>query len=329
MFYGHNVNHVPNLSVFRAPCIATSFVGILVVAACGSSGSSSSPTPGPEAGTTDSGGDGGGGYTLTNCPADGVASAACTSCLQTMCSTDLSDVNTSCADYFACGCPIDAGSSCTPSTSCASALLALNDQCTSCDVCEPAAPDGGGYTLTNCPALAVTSACASCIQTSCPTELSAIDSACASYLACACPAGANTADCTPSADCAIELAEATVGCSCGTECGATDDGGPSDAESVESGSDGAPSPTDAAADGTVAGGDAGGSFDAAVDAGERFDAAVDAGDAAVAPNDASSDGQADALGTQDAATVTVDAGPEAAAANDAEPDESEGGADGG
>src|ERR1700678_14391 len=208
MFGGHNVNHGPNLSVFRASCIATSFVGILVIAACGSSGSSS-PPPGREAGATDGGGDGGG-YTLTNCPTDGVTSAACSSCLHTSCSTKLGAVDSACADYFACSCPLDAGSSCTPSASCQSALTALNEQCTSCDVCEPAAPDAGGYTLTNCPALAVAPACVSCIQTSCPTDLSAVDSACASYLACACPAGADTSACTPSADCAIELAEAAV-----------------------------------------------------------------------------------------------------------------------
>src|ERR1700678_3985603 len=163
MFGGHNVNHGPNLSVFRASCIATSFVGILVIAACGSSGSSS-PPPGREAGATDGGGDGGG-YTLTNCPTDGVTSAACSSCLHTSCSTKLGAVDSACADYFACSCPLDAGSSCTPSASCQSALTALNEQCTSCDVCEPAAPDAGGYTLTNCPALAVAPACVSCIQT--------------------------------------------------------------------------------------------------------------------------------------------------------------------
>jgi len=326
MFDDHNVNRPRNPSALRAVCIATSFVGFLVIAACGSSGSSS-PGAGSEAGATDGGGDGGR-YTFTSCPSVGVTSAACTSCLETSCSEELSAVNTACAEYYACGCPIDGGgSSCSPSTSCAAALTALDDQCVSCDVCAGPISDGGGYSLTDCPAAGFAQACVSCLQTCSSTQLPAIDSACATFLSCVCPAGADASACTPSVDCELELATALVDCtSCGTPCGLTaSDAGPTDAGSIEGASDVTAPPTDAGPDGTVASVEAGGPSDAASDAGDAD--AADAGDAAVAPGDASSDdAQADALGPQDAATGPADASPEAATPNDAESDdESEGG----
>src|SRR6202041_1936948 len=99
------------------------------------------------------------------------------------CGAELSAVNSACADYYTCLCPDGANAlSCTPSASCSSALIAISDECTSCDACSGGpATDGGGYTITTCPAAGVARACVSCLQASCATELAAIDSACEGF----------------------------------------------------------------------------------------------------------------------------------------------------
>jgi hypothetical protein len=328
------VAHQRTPSFLRWSCFAATFAGFLVVVACGSNSPSSSQE-GHEAGAVEGGARAdAGAYTFTNCPSQSIASAACSSCLEKSCGTDLSDVNTACADYYACLCPSGSNvSACSPSAACTSALIAIDDNCSSCDVCATPAPDAGGYTLASCPAAAgVLQACVSCLQASCATELSAIDTACATFLDCACPTGANAAACTASDGCELQLATSLLECTaCETECVApATDGGPADAESdvsepVDSGSADTAAPGDAGPDATVT----------ATDASPPLEAGRDGGDAAIAPGDSgpeAGEAGADALAPADATTggsgdaVAPDAGPEAAAPTDAETDESDDGA---
>jgi hypothetical protein len=324
-----NVSPERNPSVLRWLCVTSIAAGFLVVVACGSNSPSSSQG-GPDAAASD-----GGAFTLTNCPSQGVASAACSSCIEKSCAADRSAVNASCADYYACLCPTGANAAaCTPSAACTTALTDINDDC-SCPVCA-ASPvsDGGGYSVTNCPALGVAAACVSCLQESCAAQVTSIDTSCQSLLACACPPGATPSSCTPAVTCELELYSALSACTtCNTVCGAATEAGSDASEPVESGSDGE-TPTDAGPDATVASADGSAPLDAGFDAEPS-----DGGDGAVASHDASPDAAPDALApaeagldaSVDASAPAAEAGPEAAATGDVETEESDGGsaADGG
>jgi hypothetical protein len=77
---------------------------------------------------------GGGGYGITNCPANPLP-AACISCINSSCSSQLSTVNSACSAYYDCVCPTnaDAGLSCVPSSDCSSTLTSAMNDCTTCD----------------------------------------------------------------------------------------------------------------------------------------------------------------------------------------------------
>lgn len=141
-------------------------------------------------------------------------SAACTSCLEQNCSSEASAVNGSCSDYIACVCPggtLDTSkySTCQGkiTASCSQAEgNGIQCQSTHCaSQCGGSGGSGGGSssgigsssgtgsssggTVGSCLASSTSSACASCVETQCSSQLDAVGSGCVDYLACACPGG--------------------------------------------------------------------------------------------------------------------------------------------
>jgi hypothetical protein len=142
-------------------------------------------------------------------------------------------------------------------------LLAIAGACTSSGSPGSGGSDGGAYTVTNCPSGGVLGiACATCIETSCASELSAVNGACASVLACVCPLGVDASACTASAACTSSLESAAASCtSCSSQCGLASDAGVPETSVSDSGVDAAP---DATLDGGTpaeAGGEDGGPTD--------------------------------------------------------------------
>ena len=115
----------------------------------------------------------------------------------------------------------------------------------------PSELDAGGFSITNCPNGGVlASACASCITTSCSSEVAAIDNACASALACACPAGVDAASCTLPSACVSAIETAALQCTtCESSCGIVDSG--HDAAVPDAGGDAAVPVMDAGPDGSA------------------------------------------------------------------------------
>jgi hypothetical protein len=77
----------------------------------------------------------GGGYGVTNCPG-GEIPAACVSCLEANCQSEVNTVNSACSAFYDCICPAgqDAAvlATCTESQSCQSATATGMSQCTKC-----------------------------------------------------------------------------------------------------------------------------------------------------------------------------------------------------
>jgi hypothetical protein len=104
----------------------------------------------------------------------------------------------------------------------------------------------GGFSIANCPNGGVlASACASCITTSCSSQVAAVDKACASALACACPAGVDAASCTLPSACLSAIESAALQCTtCESACGIVDAG-------HDAGSDATVPATDGGSDGAA------------------------------------------------------------------------------
>lgn len=127
-------------------------------------------------------------YTLSNCPGGGAVPAACTSCLETSCSTQLAEINSACSAYLDCFCPAG-DTSCTATTSCTAAIELSTGECMACDAACGAATgeagiddasaclsDGGLITsLEASEAGAATPSSLPCWQSMCATQFAACE----------------------------------------------------------------------------------------------------------------------------------------------------------
>jgi hypothetical protein len=165
-------------------------------------------------GSTTSGG--GGGACLQQS-----TSSACYSCVTSHCGSQVSNFESSCTDYVNCICPGGTYDSCnvvscsshiTATGACQGADMAVGQcaesNCTSeCattsgsssgGTCTGSGSGGGsgggsgsssGGTAMSCLQSSATSACYSCVVTSCAAQLSAVETGCSAYISCVCPGG--------------------------------------------------------------------------------------------------------------------------------------------
>jgi hypothetical protein len=88
---------------------------------------------------------------------------------------------------------------------------------------------GAAYSVTSCPnKTGATATCNSCLEASCPSQVSAANSACADVIACNCPAGSDAAACPAQSSACDSATVDFLGCAlakCASACGASGDGG--------------------------------------------------------------------------------------------------------
>jgi hypothetical protein len=88
--------------------------------------------------------------------------------------------------------------------------------------CSSSSSGGGGYGVTNCPAGGIPSACVSCLEANCQSQVNMVNSACTAFYDCICPAGQDAAvlaSCSESESCASATATGMSQCTqCSNQC---------------------------------------------------------------------------------------------------------------